>query len=123
VSDGVGVRVVEVEAVADHCVCEGRVGGRQAPSADDRRLLVTAELGHRLPPLRRHAQGGCGEPAAQRVEEMELGRLGDLGRNLVEREPGRPLREPLCGRHLRPSSLRRSRGTRPRPPVRRACRP
>ena len=123
VRDGVGVCVVEVETVADHRVCEGRVGGRQARSADDCRLLVAAELGHRLAALRRHAQGGRGEPAPQRVEEVQLGRLGDLGRNLVEREPGRPLREPLCGRHLRPSSLRRCRGTRPRPRGRRACRP
>ena len=83
VRDRLGVRVVEVEPVAEHRVRERRVRCRQSGLQPDHRgLRLAAELGHRRATLGGDPQAVCGEAAADRVEHVQLRRLDD-------RRPGR----------------------------------
>ena len=100
VRDRVRVRVVEVEAVAEHRVCEGRVRrGERAVEPDHRGLLEAAELCHRRTPLRRDAERVRRQAAADRVEQVQLRRLHHLGGDVLVREPAGPLGEALRGLH------------------------
>ena len=70
------VRVVEVEPVAEHRVREGRVRrGKAGLRADHGRLRLAAELRHRRATLVRDPDRLRREPAADRVEDVELGVL------------------------------------------------
>ena len=101
VRDRVGVRVVEVEPVAEHRVRERRVRRRQAcVEPDHGRFRRAAELGHRLAALARDPEPVGGEPAADHVEHVQLRRLDHLVRDRVEVELQRELRKALrCRRH------------------------
>ena len=115
VADRVRVRVVEVEPVAEHGVREGGIrGGKTAVVADDRGLRLAALLGHGGSALRRHAERVRRQAAAERVEQMELGSLANLRRDVVQPEGRRELGQALCRRrHLTPSNPRRWPGTCP----------
>ena len=97
VADGVGVRVVEVEAVAEHRVGEGRARRRQpAPSPitdacgpPPSSVIAVAALGRDVERVRR-------EPAAERVEQVELRRLDHVGRDVVVARA--TSRSPRCAR-------------------------
>ena len=87
--------------------------GRPA-SADDGRLVgrLRARPSCSRPSVAT-PERGRGEPAAQRVEQVELGRLGHLRRNRRRARARSSSRRTCCAaRHLRPSSLRRCRETR-----------
>ena len=60
--------------------------GEAAAEADDGRLAVAAELGHRGAALGRDAEGVRGEAAAERVEQVELRSLGDVAGDVLELE-------------------------------------
>ena len=101
----VGVRVVEVEAVAEHRVGEGGVRRRQpGVEPDHRRLRLAAELRHRRAALGADAEPVRGEPAAEDVEHVQLRGLDDGRRHVVEVELERPGGEPLRGGHTVHSS-------------------
>ena len=105
VRDRVRVRVVEVEAVAEHRVREGGVrGGQRGVEADHRRLGLAAELRHRRAALGGDAEAVRGEAAADDVEHVQLRRLDDRRRDVVQVELERPGGEPLGGRHTVHSS-------------------
>ena len=79
------MRVVEVEAVAEHRVRKGGVRRRQAlPEPDDGRVWLAAELGHRRPAFPGDAGRMCGEPAPERVEQVQLRRVGNRLRHVLE---------------------------------------
>ena len=80
------MRVVVVEAVAEHRVGERRVRRGQRGVEADRGRIACPELGHRRAALTGHAQPMRGEPAAQHVEHVELRRMDDLVRDLLERQ-------------------------------------
>nr|WP_228430455.1 hypothetical protein [Baekduia soli] len=89
VGDGARVRVVEVQRVAGGAVGEGGVEARQAVAgAEGRGRARGAGLEHRLARPGGHPEGAAGQAAAQRVEEVQLGGLRDLGRQRVGGEGG-----------------------------------
>ena len=93
----VGVRVVVVEAVAEHRVRECSRGRRQRTVvADHRGLWLPAELGHRRPSLGGDAERARCEAAAKRVEDVELGGLDDGLRDVVVFEGRRESGDALC---------------------------
>ncbi len=108
VDERVLVGVVEVERVHHRAVRERRDGGGQPLREPERGRLRAApellreaarglELAHREP----------GEPGADRVEHVQARRVAHLLRDVLEPQPGRPLRQrPRCRRHQ--SSLVRS---------------
>jgi hypothetical protein len=101
VRDRVGVRVVEVEPVAEHRVRERGVRRRETGlQPDDGRLGLAAQLRHRLPALAGDPQPVRGQAAAEHVEHVQLRRLDHLlGQGVelqLERECGEPFR---CGGH------------------------
>ena len=101
VRDRVGVRVVEVEAVAEHRVRERRVGRRQTGlQPDHRRLGLAAQLHHRLPALAGDPEPVRGQAAAEHVEHVQFRRLDHLLGHSVERQLQRECREPFrCSGH------------------------
>ena len=127
VGHGVGVRVVVVEAVAEHRV---RERGVRAPGcravADHRRLRISSQLGHGRAAFGRDAEPVRGEAAAERVEHVELRRLDHVGRDVVVRERRREGGDALRGSVMTPplrSSRCRCPGTCRAPRRRRAGRP
>ena len=124
VADRVGVRVVEVEPVAEHRVRERAVErGEPGVVPDHGRLRLAADLRHGRPALAGDAGGVRGQAAAERVQQVQLRVLRDLCGHVVERQLRRELGQPLCSGHLTPSSRRRYPGTCSAPLGRRACRP
>ena len=129
VRDRVRVRVVEVERVAEHRVRERGVGGGHAVSeADHRRLASPPSSATAERPAVADAERVRGEPAAERVEQVELGGLDDLRGDVVVRrargERGERCAAVAIGPPLRRSSPCRCPGTRRRRlRARRACRP
>ena len=92
VADRVRVCVVEVEPVAEHRVGERGVRRRQTGlRADHGRLRHPSQLGHRRAALVRDAGRVRSEPAADRVEHVELRVDADGIRNAVEVDRRRPL--------------------------------
>ena len=92
------MRVVEVEAVAEHRVGEGRAGAGQRPvEADDGGVGGARLLGDHGATLGRDAHGVRREAAADRVEEVELRGLHDLLGDLLVAEAEAPCGEALCG--------------------------
>jgi hypothetical protein len=78
------MRVVEVEAVAQHGVGErGRGCGQSADEPDHGGLGFSAVRIHRGTALDRHVDAVRGEAASEGVEEMELRRLYGFRRDLV----------------------------------------
>ena len=87
VGHGVGVRVVVVEAVAEHRVREGCARSRNVRAVPDhRRLRIPSQLRHGRAAFGRDAERARSEPAAERVEHVELRRLDHVGRDVVVRE-------------------------------------
>ena len=108
VADRVGVGVVEVEPVAEHAVGERRRGRRGTGRCPDH--------ARRPAPRRRdRAPGGrdppCvrGEPRAEGIEQVQLGGLDRLGREIVVGEATRPLADRGGDRH-RATPRRREHG-------------
>ncbi len=123
VRDRVGVRVVEVEPVAEHPVRERGVRrGQRAVEADHRRLGLAAELGHCRAALPGDPEGRCCVPAADRVQEVQLRVLGDVLRDVAGGQVRRPFGDRLCSGHSTLQSVSVP-GTRARPRAHRACRP
>ncbi len=76
------MRVVVVEAVAEHRVREGSArGGNVCAIADHRRLRIPPKLRHGRAAFGRDAERARSESAAERVEHVELGRLDHFGRD------------------------------------------
>src|SRR5215831_9890302 len=76
------MRVVEVERVAEHGVREGcGMGWEASVQADDCRVRLATDLAEGLATLCRHAETAGREAAAKRVEQMELRRLDNGGRD------------------------------------------
>ena len=77
--------------------------GRRVLQPDDGRVRLAAELGHRRPALAGDAGRVRGEPAPERVENVQLRRVGDLLRHVVEGQRRRPGGDALrgCG-HRKP---------------------
>ena len=124
VRDRVRVRVVEVEAVAEHRVRERGVRRRAAARrARSRSPGLAAELRHRRAALVADADRVRGEPAAERVEHVEL-RVLDHLRGTSSRSSDVAKRGDRlgCGHSHRPVVVGAGeRALRPR--ARRACRP
>ena len=84
---------------------------------------LAAELAHRRPTFDAVPGRVRCEPAAERVEDVELRVLDHLRRDVVEADGRREGGDRLgCG-HVTPSTRRRYRGTCPAPRARRACTP
>ena len=100
VDDGLDMRVVVLEGLRQRTVGKRRhhhvhavAGAEDARPA--RRRHRDGSIANRLAERRRRA---C-ERESDHVEDAQLGRAYDVGRQIVEREARRPLRELGCDRH------------------------
>ena len=83
-ADRVRVRVVEVEAMAEHRVGEGGVrAGHALFLADDDRITDAAELAHCRATFGGDFHRARSEAASVRVEQVVLGVLDDIARDGV----------------------------------------